>query len=387
VGPLLEKISRFLALPYLKTRQTFAAQPRDLAALNEHEPEHNAVKNENERLIGENERLAKQVGELSERVGYLSSQVASLTENCNALRNRNERLTVQINAGRFDQAASEKREIAPRGSLCTPLAPRNPSMSNRERLSEFIIVSNMRAGSTWVETMLGALPDTATDYELKLGSLRPGSPAHLMLEEHCGDIPELFNLIDSDRPVVGSKLVLDPVELTRLDLYLLVRKLRRRVRVVHLVRSYRAIFLSRRRGFFHRLNSERLSAIGPSIREAIAAAAYERAPPSVAAQSVTRATCYEELKTYLHNDFMLRQIEQAGLPYFLVNYDGVRERFQEIASFVGSTAGAADLADAVARPPVLKLPAIEAGALVSNMAELEPLFHHFDALRRDLVGA
>ena len=80
-------------------------------------------------------------------------------------------------------------------------------MTIRQR---FLIVSNARTGSTWLETLLGALPDVAVDYEFKWRPDYQPHGVHLVIPDENFSCRAGIDSISVSAPVVGSKLVLDP---------------------------------------------------------------------------------------------------------------------------------------------------------------------------------
>jgi len=256
-------------------------------------------------------------------------------------------------------------------------------VSNRR--SKFLIISNMRSGSTWLETALGALPDVFTDFEFKCGVSYQPSAVHYVLHDQTPKVADILERLPSAAPVTGSKFVFDG-DLTRSEIMCLGAKLDRDVRLIHLTRSYRDVFLSRRRGFYHRLNVARTTAIGPYIRTAILEADLPDTASSGDAQIVGKFDCYDELRQYVHNDAAVTLLRSAGGAYFHVAYDEINDRLAEIAQFIGSGANSTEIAEIIASPPVLKLPSFAANSLVANIDELAPLFETAEAMRSNLMG-
>jgi hypothetical protein len=253
------------------------------------------------------------------------------------------------------------------------------------RRSKFLIVSNMRSGSTWLETALGALPDVFTDLEFKCAVSYQPAAVHYVLTDQAPTVSDVLEEMPSTAPVTGSKFVFDR-ELTRPEITRLRAKLSRDVWLIHLTRSYRDVFLSRRRGFYHRLNVDRPAAIGQHIKKAILEADLPSSARSRNAQIVGKFDCYEELKQYVHNDAAVTLLRSAGSPYFHVEYDEINTKLAEIAQFIQSTATLTEIAEVVANPPVLKLPRIAAASLVANIDELEPLFELAEAMRSNIMN-
>jgi hypothetical protein len=248
------------------------------------------------------------------------------------------------------------------------------------RRSKFLIVSNMRSGSTWLETALGALPDVFTDFEFKCGVTYQPSAVHYVLTEQTPQVTDVLEGMASTAPVTGSKFVFDR-DLTRREIMGLQAKLGQDVRLIHLTRSYRDVFLSRRRGFYHLLNVAKSAAIGQYIKTAILEAEPPSSAPSTDAQIVGKFACFEELRQYIQNDESVALLRASGRPYFHVKYDEINNKLPEIAQFIESAATPAEIAETVANPPVLKLPKIAPASLVANIDELEPLFELAEAMR------
>jgi hypothetical protein len=254
------------------------------------------------------------------------------------------------------------------------------------RRAKFLLMSNMRSASTWLATTLGALPDTVTDYEMKWKVEYPAQPVHLVLDETSPPVVEILEHLGGDAAVAGSKFVFDLVDLSRADFIQLREKLRGDLRIVHLIRRYRDIFLSRRRGFFHQLNDAGSWRIGEHLKAGLDAARPPDTQPAREAVRVSPAECYEELKIFLQNDIWTSSVREMSAPYMLVSYERLEEQLGEIVTFIGSSASAAAVARLIKTPTTVKLPAVPAERLVANIAELDPLFEQFEQLRGYLLG-
>jgi hypothetical protein len=245
----------------------------------------------------------------------------------------------------------------------------------------------MRSGSTWLETALGALPDVFTDFEFKYAVTYQPSGVHYVLSDQTPRVTDVLEGMPSTAPVTGSKFVFDR-DLTRSELKSLQAKLGRDVRLIHLTRSYRDVFLSRRRGFYHRLNVARPAAIGQSIKAAILEADLPNSMPRGDAHTVEKSDCSEELRQYIQNDAAVMILSStASRRYLHVHYDEINNRLAEIARFIGSAATPSEVAEIIANPPVSKLPGFAAASLVANIDELEPLFELAEAMRSNLMNA
>jgi hypothetical protein len=208
-------------------------------------------------------------------------------------------------------------------------------VSNRR--SKFLIVSNMRSGSTWLETALGALPDVFTDFEFKCAVTYQPAALHYVLTEQTPKIAEVLERMPSTAPVTGSKFVFDS-DLPRREIMRLQEKLGADVKLIHLTRSYRDIFLSRRRGFYHRLNVANAAPIGQHIKVAIVEAEPPCSTPSGEPRIVEKFECYEELRQYVWNDASVALLRSGGRPYFQIGYEEINSKLAEIARFIESAA-------------------------------------------------
>jgi hypothetical protein len=235
--------------------------------------------------------------------------------------------------------------------------------------------------------MLGSLPDVFTDYEFKWGVHYSPLDVHRVLTPDSPTVRQTMEAVEDRSPIVGSKLVFDPVRLTNRQLEMIPERIGEGVRIVHLVRNYRDIFLSRRRGVLHRLRRERSDAVGEAMREELLRHTQTHEDEAdLKAAHVDPTEAFEELSTYLANDIWVGRF--AGKrDYMRVDYTVLGGRFDEIAAFAGSRARQADVRQAVESPPTVKLEAIEPEKLVSNMDELEPLFVHFRELQTQLLAA
>jgi hypothetical protein len=165
---------------------------------------------------------------------------------------------------------------------------------------------------------------------------------HYVLADQTPKVTDVLEGMHSTAPVTGSKFVFD-TDLTRSEIMSLQAKLGRDVRLIHLTRSYRDVFLSRRRGFYRRLNVAQNAAIGQSIKAAILEADLPNITPSSDAQIVEKF--FEELREYIHNDAAITLLSSAGNPYFHVEYDEINNRLAEIAQFIESAATPTEIAE------------------------------------------
>jgi hypothetical protein len=293
--------------------------------------------------------------------------------------------------GQVTALVSQRNEL--RGEVGSP-----PSLGNaaavadpvlvavrKPRRAKFLIVGNMRTGSTWLETLLGALPDVATEFELKWRPPYTPHAVHLVLETDSPTVEQILEELDSDLPVVGSKFILDPYYFSPLQFRSVQEKLSPEIRIVHLTRNPRSIFLSRRRGIYHDLNRASTARISVRLKAAIVEAGIDKARVRPSPGRIAASDCYDELATYVGNDVRLAQLARSHRHYLLVDYGEIAKRMTEIARFVGSEAGPDVSTAVIEQSPTVKLPPVEPEHLVTNVSELAPLFEHFEALRQRLT--
>jgi hypothetical protein len=263
------------------------------------------------------------------------------------------------------------------------LSAASRTMDGAQR-TKFLIISNHRSGSTWLVTMLGALDDAATDYEFKWEINYSPLEVHKVLTESSPTVSETLDLFDGRASVVGSKLVFDPAPYSRRQLEAMPRKIGPDVRIVHLVRRYKDIFVSRRRGMLHNLRKGRAAAVGKFLRSELGAqdpTQFERLPDPIV---VDPAAAYEELSNYLMNDLHIARFSKK-MNYMCVDYDALSEQFPNVAAFVGSAASASEVSRTIKNSPTEKLPPAPPERLIANLAEIEPLFDTFEELRCRLL--
>ncbi|HUR53428.1 MAG TPA: hypothetical protein VMZ71_04830, partial [Gemmataceae bacterium] len=253
--------------------------------------------------------------------------------------------------------------------------------------SKFLIVSNARAGSTWVETMLGVLPDVAVDYEFKWRPKYTPAPVHVVIPDatfRCGDA---LARIAPDYPVVGSKLVLDPREHTPEEYAELRGTIGPDVRVVHLSRSLTEVYYSWSRGVYHVLDKDRCEhwthgrppceMLGAIDSNCGAMTSY----PNAGGQRVNPDDCERDVKVLLAHEQWMAEFARTHPNFVRVDYAEVPELFPAVARFVGSRATVEQIADAVSRPPTLKILAPRFEDYFTNADELLAICQKYEARR------
>jgi hypothetical protein len=366
----------------------------------------NELTQQNNELTGLNNVLTARVNDLTASVNALSHGLGLRTGEANSLTGQNNALTGRIieltaevkqltgalhaseeaQAQAVERARSlriERDEVyRSRGhdlptSTSTPLPA--PAPASRQR---FVVVANHRTGSTWLVTMLGLLPDVATDYELKWEIDYAPAEVHRVLDEQSPTLAAILDTIASDRPIVGSKLIFDPVYYTPRQHAGIAAKFDAGTRVVHLTRNYREILLSHHRGTTHKAVGNRLGAVGRVLRAMLGTQAgkvADRPPVALRPNDVFR-----ELSGYLLNDLNTVLLAER-FPYIQIDYADMAAELGKVTQFIGT--GSTTAADSlIARAPTEKLASAGAG-IIANLEELEPMFEQFETLRRTYVLA
>lgn len=249
-------------------------------------------------------------------------------------------------------------------------------------MPHFLIVSNVRSGSTWLQTMLAALPDVGSDFEVKWRPSYPTSPVHLILDS-AANLAAALDLLGGGRPIAGSKLVLDALPLS--DPQALTAAIPAGTRIVHLTRTYRSAFLSLLRGVRHLRNPDGYALNSPAIACHVDdALPLELMQPH--GQPVSPGNCHRVLSYFLENDLWASTLRQrSDLSYMLVDYDDVGSSFEHIVRFIESRAAPDLIGRVLARPPLQRLPADAPHERVGNLDGLEPIFKSYETLRHMLV--
>jgi hypothetical protein len=257
---------------------------------------------------------------------------------------------------------------------------------------KFLIVSNARAGSTWLETMLGALPDVAVDYEFKW---RPKGyePAavHMVIPDEFFSCSHALTGINPGVPVVGSKLVLDPVGHTAAEYRAIRQTIGSDIKVIHLSRSLAEVFYSWCRGVYHVADAGRRDQWpnGRPPRQVLDAidSLTTRQPDylnqlqTAAGHRVEPVYCHRDVGVLLAHEEWMAALRRTHPHYVLVDYHDIPTAFPALARYVGSAATDAEVADVLRRPPTKKIPAPRFEDYFANAAELLAVCEQYEARR------
>jgi hypothetical protein len=169
------------------------------------------VREAHSQCLAELNKASGHINELTSRINVLTGQLNELTGLNNSLTGERNRLVGKVNqltgernelTGRVAAFAGQRRAVRSTNRDWDAASAADMSLGRLvHRASKFLIVSNMRTGSTWLQTLLGALPDVATDFEMKWDVDYAPSPGHFFLNERSPTVSQVLErLTDSARP-------------------------------------------------------------------------------------------------------------------------------------------------------------------------------------------
>lgn len=225
----------------------------------------------------------------------------------------------------------------------------------------FLVVSNMRCGSTLLQLMIGTLSDAHTDYEIKWDPAYPPQDVHLVIDRTVSSLKESIDAAIPSNDLVGSKLVFDPVDLSREE-YRWIRKIiEADVHVIHIKRPYWEILRSFARGFVHDLAPENEfgQAQGYQILKDRRNLADVLEKSTAIDDRIPRfRDSLHHFAIYLRNDLAALRLRRTH-PYYLIAYSAIKSEFPDICRFLQSRETGDRIAQIAADPPLRKLPNIE----------------------------
>lgn len=289
--------------------------------------------------------------------------------------------------------------------------------------TKFLIVGNGRTGSTWLETMLGCLPEVAVDYELKWNPIGYELPPHLRVIPNrpsgCGD---LLLEIGGDHSIVGSKLILDKRLHSPSEYADLHATIDRDIRIIHLVRDYYDVVLSWYRGVYHVLNENATSEESDKSSEIYKSISGEKSSteprfveklaylvnyprdylrtgdPLPILQFLNRhglgnfdttdremAKFKTDLEYCLANDMWAHSLCHSHPHYCSVRYSEIPQDFTSMTRFIGSNASESSIQEILDNPISKKLPPKDARLLCSSPERLKELCTEFNRRRDSLA--
>src|SRR5215831_3091646 len=128
------------------------------------------------------------------------------------------------------------------------------------RVAFFLILSGSRSGSTWLASMVNALPDVRTDYEMQWYD-GPLTHMHVSMKQPNFDVRATLLRIVGVGHIFGSKVTVPGTQrLGGDDFMKLSFLITPDIKLVHLSRNYLDCFLSGLRDAGHLRNPEGLAA-------------------------------------------------------------------------------------------------------------------------------
>ena len=252
-----------------------------------------------------------------------------------------------------------------------------------EQQVKFLLVSNARSGSTWLQTSLARLPDISTDHEILFRKGYPGNgtpPLHVFVDAGWS-ATKFLSALAPGASVVGSRLVLVGFGANHVShLIELASAIDPEIRIVQVTRSYWDCFKSSMRGHYDVLSDHELQESDnrhAALSEtALWATMSEHGKTSSEIRELTIDTqSLEDAKTFLiklfTNDLMLLELCRRAKKAMRVPYDEIRLRFHEIALFLDSQATLEDCVEIINRPVTNKLPPIPDQAITNYQQLME----------------
>jgi hypothetical protein len=232
-------------------------------------------------------------------------------------------------------------------------------MATKQNNNAFLIISNARAGSTYLMTSLGALPGVFTDYQLSWRTRLSPSPVEIVIPGPGYNCREFLEGLSAGSPVVGSKLTLTSVECPTVeDVNGLSACIDPHIRILHLTRQYWEILKSANaRGFQNliepgenRIDSE--SEVFKAIVESNPGFSTSLPLRRVEASLDVLRTM---LVCYFVNDLVAIEIARKAERSLHVFYSRIQEDFPAIVDCVGASCGEETWREIMDRPITKKL--------------------------------
>lgn len=224
----------------------------------------------------------------------------------------------------------------------------------------FLMISNMRCGSTLLQFMLGELDEVGTDYEMKFEPPYQPQPIHLAIDRNTTLLKEVISNAVPKADIMGTKLVLDPFPFSPNGYDELLPVIPDDISIVHIKRTYWKILLSASRGIMHLPSQE-----SDAKHTKAYAILLERKDPATLIDRSRGADEYlpgfmESLKHYvvfLRNDLTALQLRKNHR-YYLLSYNNIKRHFPRMCTFLGIRSSKDRIAAISAAPPMQKLPPI-----------------------------
>lgn len=207
--------------------------------------------------------------------------------------------------------------------------------------------------------MLGDLPGVKVDYEFKWAPAYEPRPLHRVITGADFDCMQELLALGGPDYLSGSKLTFDGVFISDDEYAQLRQAIDPRIRIVHLVRDYRQVLNSITRRVQHKLrcfDAAPYSTYYNAIRDIDhIRVQWESLPRDSKQRRLPIGQTLSRLNALVRNDIFSAKLCRMN-SYMRVDYQGIKSKFSEIASFIGCQASAADISRILAAPPTVKLP-------------------------------
>ncbi|NDV26005.1 sulfotransferase domain-containing protein [Desulfovibrio sp. JC010] len=249
----------------------------------------------------------------------------------------------------------------------------------------FLVVSSVRSGSTWLETMLGSLADVTVDFEFKwipeYYAYTP-EPVHKHIPNSSFSCQTALTEIAGETLIKGSKLTLEACPHLDHEFADLKQTVDSEIRIIHLRRRYRDVYLSLIRGCMHLVdrnsvgfddssNSVILNAILEIEKQVIETMDK---PPFVADTKFCRMV----MESLVANDRWAESLRENRRHFFTIDYNNVHADFHKMASFIGSKASQKELDTVLKCPLTKKLPKWPFRERIKNYNEVEKIIEEYE---------
>lgn len=249
---------------------------------------------------------------------------------------------------------------------------------------KFLIVSNARSGSTWLETLLGRLNDVHVDYEFKWRPTYEAHAIHMIIPDKNFNCSEALSKI-SNEGIVGSKLVFDPRSHSDTELNELLETIPSDIHVIHLVRNYAEVFNSIIKGSPINVLSENTKVEGDSVllktlkrnsQLGLGAETYNEP------KTIDTGHCQRLLRNLFKNDLCASKLKQTRDNYTIIQYHQIESELENLVSFIGSKANKEEIANSVSNPTTKKLPKKPFHEVVRNYDEISETIGLYEELKQ-----
>lgn len=223
----------------------------------------------------------------------------------------------------------------------------------------FLVVSNLRSGSTWLTLMLGELDGVSVDYEFKWKPCYEPQPIHYVIPDEKFSCLEALRSIDPDSLICGSKLTFDDYPISCKEYGAIRKTIDPEIRIIHLVRDYGEVLNSIARGVQHELRDPD-SVPNNVCYEEIKNIAWIRDNWNTLsdAEKMKRlhiGAVIKSLYGLVHTDLFAASLARKN-PYIRIHYKDVAKDFHRLGSFVGAGISRTTAKKISEKSPTVKLP-------------------------------